>query len=139
MGKGFSSLLNSAELRFRTFHSITQKNLVFFLQVSTFGEVCQARCPMCSLQNSNLHLAVDCKHREIQEAREDALQQMDTVMLDWHENDIPGSWAQAWPQLSRAQKLVALVRADLSPGNRHLWTLVCQTPWELLGSRWCLQ
>ena len=97
-----------------------------------FQQLSQARCPMCSLQNSNLHLAVDCKHREIQEAREDALQQMDTVMLDWHENGIPESWAQAWPQLSRAQQLVALVRADFSPGNRHLWTLVSDT----LGAAW---
>ena len=87
---------------------------------------------MCSLQNSNSYLAVDCKHREIQEAREDALQQMDTVMLDWHANGIPESWAQAWPQLSRAQRLVALIRADFSPGNRHLWTLVSDT----LGAAW---
>jgi hypothetical protein len=97
-----------------------------------FKQLSQARCPMCPLQNSNLHLAVDCKHREIQEAREHALQQMDTVMLDWHANGIPESWAQAWPQLSRAQQLVALIRADFSPGNRHLWTLVSDT----LGAAW---
>ena len=51
-----------------------------------FQQLGQARCPMCSLQNSNLHLAVDCKHWEIQDAREDALQQMDTAMLEWQGN-----------------------------------------------------
>ena len=85
-----------------------------------FQQLGQARCPMCSLQSSNLHLAVDCKAWEIQEAREDALQQMDTAMLEWQGNDISESWAETWPQLCRAQHLVALMRADLSPGNHHL-------------------
>ena len=41
-----------------------------------FRQLGQVRRPMCSLHNSNLHLVVDCKHWEIQEAREDALLQM---------------------------------------------------------------
>ena len=55
-----------------------------------FQQLGLARCPMCSLQNSNLHLAMHCKHWEIQEAREDALQQMDTAMLEWQGNGILG-------------------------------------------------
>jgi hypothetical protein len=75
---------------------------------------------------------MDCNHWEIKEAREDALQQMDTAMLEWQGNGILESWAEAWPQLSRAQQLVALIRADFSPGNRHLWALVSAT----LGAAW---
>ena len=104
-----------------------------------FRQLGQARCPMCSLPNSNLHLAMECSHWEIEEAREDAVQQLDTAMLEWQENS-PESWAETWPQLSRAQQLVALTRADFSPGNHHLWELVSTTrPCELLESRWRLQ
>ena len=43
----------------------------------------QARCPMCSLPNSNLHLGMECNHWEIVETREDAFQQLGTAMLGW--------------------------------------------------------
>ena len=56
--------------------------------MSPFRQLGQARCPMCPLPNSNLHLAMDCKHWEIQAAREDAFQQMDTAMLEWRGNGI---------------------------------------------------
>ena len=104
------------------------------------------RCPMCSLPNSNLHLAMDCSHSEIGEVREDAFRQfaqLDTAMLEWQGNGIPESWAEAWPQLSRAQQLVAVIRAEFSPGNSnpHLcqWGLVSTTlraawPWEQMAS-----
>ena len=97
-----------------------------------FLQLGHAQCPMCSLQNSNLHLALDCKHSEIQEARDDALQKMDTAMMEWQGNGIPESWAEAWPQMSQAQQLVALIRADFSPGNQHFWELVSNT----LGAAW---
>ena len=97
-----------------------------------FQQLGLARCPMCSLKNSNLHLAMHCDHWEIQEAREDALQQMDTAMLEWQGNGILESWAEAWPQLSREQQIVALLRADFSPGNSHFWALVSAT----LGAAW---
>ena len=104
-----------------------------------FRQLGQAQCPMCSLglPNSNLHLAMECGHWEIQEAREDAFQQIDTAMLEWRENGISESWAEAWPQLSRAQQLVALIRADFSPGNHHLWGLVSTTlraSWKQMAS-----
>ena len=102
-----------------------------------FRQLGQARCPMCSLPNSKLHLAMDCRHWEIQEVREDAFQQMDTAMLEWRENGISESWTEAWPQLSRAQQLIALIRADFSPGNHQLWGLVSTTlraAWKQMAS-----
>ena len=92
-----------------------------------FQQLGQAKCLMCSLPNSNLHLAMECAYWEIQEAREDASQQLNTAMLEWQENGISESCAEAWPQLSRAQPLIALLRADFSPGNHHLWGLVSTT------------
>ena len=85
-----------------------------------FRRLGHARCPMCSLQNSNLHLAVGCMHWEIQEAREDALQQMDTAMLQWEGNGISESWAEAWPRCL----IRALIRAEHPPGNHYMWGLV---------------
>ena len=99
----------------------------------------QARCPMCTLPNPKLHLAMDCacSHWEVEEARGDAFQQLDTAMLGWQEDGTPESWAEAWPQLSRAQQLIAVVRADFSLGNHHLWGLVSTTfraAWEQMAS-----
>ena len=64
-------------------------------------------------------------------------EQMDTAMLEWRGNGISESWAEAWPQLSRAQQLVALIRADFSPGNRHFGGLVSTTlraTWKQMAS-----
>ena len=57
-----------------------------------------ARCPMCGLPKSNLHLAKDCSHWEIEEAREDAFLQLDTAMLEsvMGGNVISESWAGAY-------------------------------------------
>ena len=65
-----------------------------------FQQLGQVKCPMCSLPNSNLHLAIECAHWEIQETREVTFQQMDTAMLEWQENGIPERCAEAWPKLS---------------------------------------
>ena len=48
-----------------------------------FQQLGRSRCPMCPLPNSNLYLAMDCSHSEIEEVREDAFQQLDTAMLEW--------------------------------------------------------
>ena len=53
-------------------------------------------------------------------------------MLEWLGNGIPESWAEAWPQMFRAQQLVVVLRADFSPGNSQLWALVSNT----LGAAW---
>ena len=45
-------------------------------------------------------------------------------MLEWQENDTPESWAEAWPQLSRAEQLVAVIRADFSPAGEPSLSLV---------------
>ena len=58
---------------------------------------------MCSLPGSNVHLAKDCSHWEIEKIREDAFQQLDVVMEEWQGNNIQESWAEAWPRMSRAQ------------------------------------
>ena len=42
-------------------------------------------------------------------------------MLKWRGGGISESWAGAWPQLPRAQQLVALIRVDFSiPGKSPL-------------------
>ena len=48
-------------------------------------------------------------------------------MLEWQGNGILESWAGARPQMSRTQQLVAVLRADFSPGNSQLWALVSDT------------
>jgi len=101
-----------------------------------FQQLGNARCPMCSLPGSNVHLAKDCSHWEIERIREDAFQQLDVVMEEWQGNNIPEGWAEAWPQMSRAQQLVAVLRADFSPDNPHLWALVSDTlqkAWESMA------
>ena len=61
---------------------------------------------MCSLPGSSLHLAKDCGHWEIDRIREDAFQQFYLIMKEWQGNrqgnKVPKSWAEAWPQMSRA-------------------------------------
>ena len=84
-----------------------------------------------------MHLAMDCGHWGIDGIREDAFQQLDTAMLEWQVNGIPESWAEAWPQRSRAQQLVTMLRADFSPGKHHLWGLVSTTlraAWKQMAS-----
>ena len=101
-----------------------------------FQQLGSTRCPMCSLPGSNVHLAKDCSHWEIDRMREDAFHQLDVVMEEWQGNNIPEGWAGAWPQMSRAQQLVAVLRADFSPGNPHLWALASdtlQTAWESMA------
>ena len=65
-----------------------------------FQQLDRARCPMCSLPSSNLHLVMDCNHWEIDEVKEDVFLQFNTAVLEWQGNGIPEGWSGAWPLMS---------------------------------------
>ena len=96
-----------------------------------------ARCVPCRTQTCTWPWSAGIGRLGEPGSRDDVVQQMDTAVLEWQENGISESWAEAWPQLPRAQQLVALIRADFSLGNHHLWGLVSTTlraAWEQMAS-----
>ena len=86
---------------------------------------------------------MQCKARQAEAARAKAVAGFGTwwaiwpvVMEEFQGNNIPECWAEAWPQMSRAQQLVAVLRADLSPGNTQLWALASALVFDTLQTAW---